>query len=288
MTEPTVAAVPDPTPEPAKERERSTIRFPYYSLSDAIALAQTVHGLGDRCGQDQLVTPLGYSSVENGAFSLRLAAARHFGLIDYSKDGVTLSALGHRIVDPTQEARARAEAFLIVPLYKRLYDDYKGRSLPNTNIGLEAVLVSYGVAAKQKDKARQILQRSADQAGFFYQGKDRLVLPAISNQIDAPHTGQTPPKGEAEIGGGGGGSNGGRGSDGGGGSRLPTLIQGLIEKLPPEGAVWSDTEQTQWVNAAKMIFGLIYKTERIALPSGSHADNGHSGALSGQSETVGA
>lgn len=269
MTEPSMTAVPSPTPVPAKQRERSTIGFPYYSLNDSFQVAQTVHGLGDRCGQDQLVTPLGYSSIENGSFSLRLAAARHFGLIEYSKEGVTLSPLGRRIVDPTQESRARADAFLMVPLYKRLYDDYKGHSLPNTNIGIEAVLVNYGVAEKQKDKARQVLQRSAEQAGFTYQGKDRLVLPAIANQPETPHVeqGQQGEKGET----GGSGSGGGSGGEG---PRRPPLVKGMYDMLPSEGGEWTVEERDQWLQTIKLIFDMVYTIKKpapLALPAANGA-----------------
>ena len=127
-----------------------------------------------------------------------------------------------------------------------------------------------GVAAKQKDKARQALQRSADQAGFFSQGRERLVAPAIFTT--------TPPIQRKSDEDGGNRS----GGVGGSGPQLPTLIKGLIEKLPPEGDVWYEPEQKQWLDTAKMIFGLIYKTERKLLTSpqnGSHSDNGPSGGL---------
>src|SRR5205823_2473792 len=126
-----------PEPEP-KQRERSTIGFPYNDLDDAVSVARAVHELGDRCGHDQLAPKLGYKSVDNGAYTLKLATARHFGLITSSKEGVTLNPLGRRIFDPAREVQAKAEAFLTVPLYKALYDEYRGYPLPPTNIGLEA------------------------------------------------------------------------------------------------------------------------------------------------------
>ncbi|MPZ50448.1 MAG: hypothetical protein GEU75_14300 [Dehalococcoidia bacterium] len=253
MTEPTLTALEQPAEDAAKQRERSTIGFPYNDLHDGIAVARAVHELGDRCGHDQLITPLGYSTVDNGSYSLRLAGARHFGLINFAKDGATLTPLGHRIVDPQQEERGRADAFLSVPLYRKLYDEYKGKSLPPTNIGLEAVLVGYGVAAKQKDKARQVLQRSADQAGFFYQGRDRLVLPAIANRpLETP--GQTPPAPPPDPKGKDDGS-------GGGGPIYPTLIKGMLEKLPVEGGSWSKSDRDQWVKAMELILDMVYALE---------------------------
>lgn len=259
MTDPELTAVEKPA-EAHRRRERSTIGFPYNDLDNAVQVARAVHALGDRCGHDQLAPALGYKSIDNGAYTLKLATARHFGLITSSKDGITLNSLGHRIVDANQETQARAEAFLTVPLYGALHEKYKGYPLPPTNIGLEAVLVELGVAVKQKDKARQALQRSADQAGFHGQGRDRLTAPAGVGH--APADSQTP-------------NNEGVGGDGGGGRKLPTLIQGLIEKLPSEGSVWSPDERKQWLDAAVVIFGLVYKIEQLALPapvSGSNSD----------------
>ncbi len=76
-----------------------------------------------------------------------------------------------------QARQARITAFLNVPLYRRLYENYKGRNLP-PDPGLEQAIVNLGVSAKQKERARQVFQRSANYAGFFNQGRNRLILPA--------------------------------------------------------------------------------------------------------------
>lgn len=49
----------------------------------------------------------------------------------------------------------------------------------------ERDIVGLGVAEKQKDKARQVFERSASQAGFFEAGKSKLVMPAVA--IKAMH-----------------------------------------------------------------------------------------------------
>ncbi len=256
MTEPTLTPVDEPREEEASQRERSKIGFPYGDLNDAITVTRAVHELGDRCGHDQLAPQLGYSTVENGAYTQKLATARHFGLVVASKDGITLSLLGHRLVDPAQEAQVRAEAFLNVPLYKALHDKYRGYPLPPTNIGLEAVLVELGVAAKQKDRARQALQRSADQAGFFNQGRDRLVAPPATVQQLAVIS----PAHEPNV------IRNGGGSGGGDEPKMPTLVRGLIEKLPPrEGATWTKEEREQWVKLATLVIDVVYKVEPLMI-----------------------
>jgi hypothetical protein len=51
-----------------------------------------------------------------------------------------------------------------------------------------------GVAPKQKGKARQAFQRSANSAGYFWSGPNRLVRPAIKGSA-AP---AAVPEGESE------------------------------------------------------------------------------------------
>ncbi len=249
MTDPILQPVEVPTAKPAA-RERSTIGFPYDDLNAAISVAKAVHDLGDRCGHDQLAPQLNYSSVENGAYRLAVGTARHFGLIGVERDGVSLTALGHRVVNPENETHARAAAFLAVPLYGRVYEDYRGKTLPPTNIGLENKLVEYGVAPKQKDKARQVLQRSAEQAGYFYQGRDKLVAPVFPKKPES----ETPAPATRDAGAGGGG----------GGDYHP-FIQGLLQTLPPANTEWDSADQQKWLDAAKTIFGLIYKPPRLQL-----------------------
>ena len=118
MTDPILQPVETPEQAPAT-REKSTIGFPYDDLTAAINVAKAVHDLGDRCGHDQLAPQLKYSSVDNGAYRLAVGVARHFGLIGSDRDGVTLTALGHRIVDRASPLVACGAA-CHSPVYLRL------------------------------------------------------------------------------------------------------------------------------------------------------------------------
>lgn len=73
--------------------------------------------------------------------------ARIFGLIESEKGQISLTDIGRRIVDPTQERRARAEAFLHVPLYVAIYSKYKQHMLPPA-AALEREMAQLGVVVK--------------------------------------------------------------------------------------------------------------------------------------------
>lgn len=244
-------AAEEPKPgqdEPESERERSTIGFPYLDLDDAIEVTKAVHEVGgSNCEWEQLAAKLGMAA-KGGGFRMRVLTAKTFGFLSYDKSTVTLTEVGLRAVDGQQEKAARIDAFLTVPLYKRVYEQFKGTSLPG-NVGIENFIVSVGVAQKQKDKARQVFLRSAKQAGFFELSADRLTLPAIkgSTKPQVVEEGQRGDTGEQ-----------GRRKDGNGGPPLHPFIEGLLKTLPPAETTWEIDKRAKWLQAAANIFDLIY------------------------------
>lgn len=236
-------------------RERSRIAFPYHDVDAALDVVKTVYSQsGERCDLDQLAAWMKHDSVDSGTFRVKVGAARIFGLIETDRNRVTLTLLGREAVNPDLERRARTKAFLNVPLYRAIFDRYRGYLLPPPN-ALERVMGEMGVARKQTDSARQVFQRSAEQAGFFAQGKDRLVLPPETPiaDIKAKIDEQTEPIRPRED-----SSGGGNGS----GSLPPSLhpfIAGLLQTLPTPNTEWSAKKREQWLDTARNIFALIYK-----------------------------
>jgi hypothetical protein len=251
-------------PEPAAiekgERGRSTIGFPYLPLDDAIQVARAVHTVGGtHCQVDQLAAHLNLPS-DASMFNLRLNTARIFGLVTRTQGVVTLTILGTRICDPQQEAAARAESFLFVPLYAKIYEQFKGASLPPAS-GLETAIGNMGVAEKQKSNARQVFQRAALQAGFSaYPG--RLVYPPIkgaASAVPAPevHTPAPEPDRSQDRSHDRSHDRKNNGGGGDGGDQHP-FIQGLIKTLPAPDSPWPMDKRAQWLQAAVSVFNLIY------------------------------
>lgn len=177
------------------ERDRSTIRFPYIDLEQSGELAIALHNsYGEKCTLDQLAAASGHQGTRSGAFLRKFAAAQIFGLIKKEGDVVSLTAIGESYVDPVASTTGKAEAFLSVELFSVTFNSFKGRILP-PDAGLENFFKEKGVAEKQTTVARQVFRRSAEQAGFFKHGKDRLVAPpdsrtihpsAVENEIGMP------------------------------------------------------------------------------------------------------
>ena len=228
-------------------RERSTIGFPYLDLEDAAEVAKAVHTVGgSTCQWDQLAAQLG-QAANGGGFRMRVQTAKLYGLLTYDRGTVTLTTLGQRICDSEQEKTARAESFLAIPLYKAVYEQFKGATLPPSS-GLETAMATLGVAPKQKDKARQVFQRSAAQAGFFAFGTHKLVMPSIKASAAAtPALEPEEPEPDKK-----------KKKDKDEGERHP-LIEGLLKELPEPQTEWTTEERKKWLEMASTIFNVIYK-----------------------------
>ena len=228
------------------KREVSTIAFPYSDLDDAVLLVKSVNGIGGQsCEWEQLAAVLKVVP-SGGGYRARLSQARIFGVLNYGQGKITLTPLGLRIADPTQEEAARVDAFVTVPLYRALYDKYKGYALPKPD-ALEREMASLGVSSKQTDKARQAFERSAKQAGFHWAGADRLTLPAIKGK---PETPPLDTSADRRKGGGGGGDD----SD----LDLDPLLVALLRKIPPTADGWPRDQRLRWFRTFAMNVSQVY------------------------------
>jgi hypothetical protein len=247
-----------PKAKPKEERGQSTLAFPYQDLDSAIAVARAIHDAGALpVTRDQLAGVMKLAAG-GGNFVVKVAAARVFGLITYTGNKYELTPLGFSILDASRQRSARMDAFLSVPLYRRAYDEWKGKQLPPRPHGLEQAFVRFGIAPKQRTNARLIFDKSATQAGFFPNGPDRLIEPIIGA---APLQERNRELEEIEGNGGSGKSTTGRqetqsASDTGGG-RHP-FIQGLLQTLPEPGTNWAIEGRAKWLQAAAHCFDLIY------------------------------
>ncbi|MBM6401667.1 hypothetical protein [Phycicoccus sonneratiae] len=242
------SADPDAEDATSGERERSTIKFPYSDLKDAVTVVETLkENFSTTCSSDQLAAALAVSPTSSG-FRTKVATAAAFGLVNNKRGTITLTDLGHAVADAHTREAAVVEAFLRVELFSALYEKFQGRALPG-DAGLEAELLNLGVAQKQVGRARQILQRSAQTAGFFWAGRDRLVKPStkagtLSEQENPPKTALDEVRGPRVE------------------EESDTLaddpvLKGLWLKLPKSGS-FPKSERDRWLNALKVNLDLVY------------------------------
>ncbi|MCF8178459.1 MAG: hypothetical protein K9J74_08120 [Sulfuritalea sp.] len=244
-------------PSPGNARDRSTVDFVYTDLDSAIEIAQSIHAVGGTtCDYDQLAAHMGFEA-KGGGFRNRVLGARGFGLISYERGGkITLTEIGRKVIDPHFEKSAKVDAFLSVELFSKVFEQFKGSPLP-PQAGLERALVALGVSDKVKDKARQVLQRSAKQAGFFELSPDRLTKPSIKNEHDQ-HKGVHESRTESER----HGKDEAKSLGGGhGGGPLHPAFQLLLQTLPEPGEEWDVQQRVNWLTLANSAFNMIYKAK---------------------------
>lgn len=243
--------------EAAKRRRvPPDVAFPYADLDVCIDVATTIkRELGLKGTSDQVSGVLG---VKGGAFLRRLGAARIFGLIERDGSDWRLTELGKRIISPNN-AQARAESFLSVPLFMKLYEDFRGSSLP-ADSGIEHHMRSLGVSEKSTETARQIFKKSARQAGFFSLREDQLIMPVF--RVSEEEEGlQHLPAGETSEG------NPDRANDSPPSPPStpsgfhPALLHAL-ETLPKQGAEWGYEDLEDWLDGFKGVLRLVYKVKR--------------------------
>lgn len=235
------------TPEaPETGGKRSTIRFPYTDIRDAVLIATRLKdNYGSECETDQLAALLKQKS-SSGSFRTKTATAAVFGVIESRRGSFTLTDLGHRMADERGRPAALVEAFLQVPLYSTIYTLFKNKSLPG-DTGLEAEIKKAGVLESQADRARQALMRSAEHAGFFWSGRDRLVMPP-SAKIDVQDESPPPPEaGDEEE-----------------SMADNPVLQGLWNMLPKNGE-FPPEQRELWFRALAINLDLVYGAGQISI-----------------------
>jgi hypothetical protein len=246
--------------KPVKRRiEQSSIVFPYMDLDTGVSVALAIHNAGGvALTRDQFAGVMN-TTAGNGTFITKTATARIFGLITYVQGKFELTNLGFSIIDPDERRQkaARAEAFFTVPLYKRVYDEFKGKQLPPRH-GLEQAFARFGVPSKQTYNARLAFDKSANQAGFFPTGPDRLIEPIIGGAISPTGPTGPGPSGPshtrlqaASL------SVGESGAEFG----LDPLIQGLLRRLPKSGEAWEADKRARWLQTLAANFDMVYTSD---------------------------
>lgn len=240
--------------------------FPVHDFDDSLAVANLVMQRGGGVADlDQLAAWLGYSTTSSGAFAGRLASSRYFGLIGPAKGGkVGLTERARQIVAPVMPedaAKAKMDAFLDVPLFKRAFERVRGATLPQ-DIGLRNLFShEFQVPVAKTPVAVRVFKDSARQTGFFDAASDRMIRPSVSaaavaTQSATPATQSPPPAAHGESAAfvdrrRGNGS-------GGDGSGVHPAIIGLLRELPPQGTGWTAQDQKGFLDAFTAMVKFIY------------------------------
>lgn len=265
LTEDSIVAIREVGAEPKRDVSGITAKVtgaftaPYFDVDSSLKVAEVVYNRGGgSCSADQLAAWLEYASVRSGTYLTRVSAAnKHFGFIDQSGDNFTVTDRAKKIlapVMPEDAISAKVEAFLAVPLFAKVYEQFRGSQIPH-EIGLKNLFQStYKLLPDRAAPAVRIFLNSAEQAGLLTADRTRLIKPTAASGATKPPQGEKeetvlPEKQKP----GGGGGDGPRG--------IHEAISGLLRYLPPPGTPWSKQKKESFMKAFTAAVDLIYPEE---------------------------
>lgn len=265
--------IDQPEAKTVAPKPRSSVAFPYFSLEKSIDVPRVIHErAGGRCGRGQLAGLLSYSGVKNGGFLTRVSAAKLFGLIEESGDTISLTDRAKKILSPVRTSdaeQARLDAFMAVELYRRVFEDFDGHTLPSADGLSNLFLNEYKIVPNQVAPALRNLMDSADSAGLFkVGGRSKLIRPIIRN--DDGHAPPAPAPQPAHETHADDGARAPRHTNRGGGhvaadgpdlTGVHPALAGLIQNLPQVGSSLGPKRRAALIDAFKHTINFIYPEE---------------------------
>jgi hypothetical protein len=153
--------------------------------------------------------------------------------------------------------QAKVQAFLSVDLFKKIYDQFHGTTLP-PEVGLKNLLeTTYRVVPDRVTPTVRIMLDSEEYAGLFKAAGNRtrmtmpLTLPGGSGKMVPP---QPAAAAETPKNGGGNGGGGGDGTEDG----IDSAIRGLLRRLPPSGTPLTAKRRKDFIDAFTALVTVIY------------------------------
>jgi hypothetical protein len=253
---------------------------------DLNTIAQVVRQIRDSWAApgtiDEIAESLDLMGSARNTFKNKIYNAVKYGVVampfNRSKGAVEVVVLplGEALVDPARSREAGVRAFLHVPLNREMFRRYEGKRLPSDEELDRVIRDELGVTPGQVENARRTLLRSARQAGFFEQGRDRLTIPpGVAAIEDGPmdhrvaeetttHASEVPPELRNEI----ASPTRQAQSDTHGASAMPTLPPGSdpaivtwLQKMPPPGEGWPRAKRTRWYEMFGQLLDYVYDEE---------------------------
>lgn len=110
------------------------VKIPYLSFEEVVKTIIEIAVSGGFEGSIDVIGDITKNSVSSSSFTKKTYALKNFGLLsNLDKVSYTISDLGRAIAQPEspeQEIRAKQEAFIKLETIKAIFENYKGKLLP--------------------------------------------------------------------------------------------------------------------------------------------------------------
>lgn len=198
----------DKKPEYAGTTEVSPRRegadFPKHTLQDALQVSQILENKNSGNPLPPTDVAIGLSkSPGSSDFRILLSSSIKYGLTSgsYNQSRVSLQELGRDIAEPKSaegRSRALAEAALKPDLFRKVYEAYKGKKLPDSQFFRNALLRDFGVPSGQAERFAGIFFANVHYVGLV---KEATTGKWLSAEVDATLAPASPvsAKGETTV-----------------------------------------------------------------------------------------
>lgn len=157
-------------------RQRST-NYPSMNLAWGEDVIQRAHSSGTT-NRTALAQLTGYQDDTSGPARSKLAALRHFGLVDYQEGKVIITELGKRVAAPVageDVSEALRQSFFNVTAFKQTYDLCAKDALLTKDIISNTAIRQVGITAKAASDFIDIFTRSGVKAGLVEMVDEKSV-----------------------------------------------------------------------------------------------------------------
>lgn len=168
-----------------QEIRRKSPKFPGIGLNGAVKVITEAAKHGKSFKQETFATfglkKAGKGSAKSGAFLRRIAALKHFGLIEKKGNQIEFTELAMKILVPKDEAEKKEaiiQSFLTPELFKKLYDS-TSKDIPIKKEDLANIAVrEYGVTFRAKQRFISSFINSAEFAELlkFTENRNSVIL----------------------------------------------------------------------------------------------------------------
>lgn len=168
------------------KRERSAL-YPTITVNECFEIVETISKVGGKVySSGSIAQALGMSEKTN-SFRAKISTLRQYGLISGIQGTLKLTNISNEYLYPIedeQKKKAKLQAFLEVPLHKKIIEKFENQALPPAD-KLANVLLGkeFGLTKNTKDSAVDIFLKSLEQLNLLINGVLTLGLQDDENKV---------------------------------------------------------------------------------------------------------
>lgn len=153
------------TKKKAATKSNPKREFPRRSIEDSLKVLDVIKefNAGNPWATDEVAKAM--NIAKGNAFFYLTAASRDYGLTIGTRDTakIEIADTGRKLAypkTPQEESDSAQEAFLNVDLFKKVYDYYQGKNLPEIQYLKNTLKTEFGVAEEHQDEFYEIYQKN--------------------------------------------------------------------------------------------------------------------------------